>query len=672
MLAAALVSGGLAATLSAPASAQPAQGAIKPTPGAVGIVSTRMTTLSGHVPDLAKQSTLLGALPSDQTLAVSVALPFRNPAALADFLKGLNNPADPRYGQYLTPAQFGAQFGPTQAEYNTLIAYLQSKGLTVSQTSPARTYLSLSGTTAQVNAAFGVAIKQFRSPEGRIFHSPDTEVKVPSIIAGLIAGVVGLNNAHPPKPLLHMLRPVAAPSKSMKIASPAYADPESASPYVQSPGEQGTGPGGGFAPSDLRTAYGLGSSALKGAGQTIAMVEFGTNFNPKDILKYEAVFGLPRVPLTSVFVDGGPMGFTSNSTETNLDIDMQIAMAPQAKQVLVFLQGNSGSATDAINAVYTDGRAKQLSISYGFGPEDASTSPTADQVAINNAYTQLAAAGVSVYVSSGDSGSTADGTTTSIDISSDEPMVCCVGGTALIVQTPGRNETYKAESTWNYDGTPGDGAGGGGVSRQWTIAGDGTNPGATYQANAAKFASAIPGSNVSATMRNVPDISCDASPETGVAIYSSVDPRLSPGWYIVGGTSESAPLWAGYTALINQNRALGGRPTLGLPNNSLYPQAYTANGLTSSYATLFHDINDGSSNRTISGGTNYAAVTGYDASTGLGTMQGTNLIAALSGGVLYAGMPSGNDLSRAQFRFATVRLASYGLFAPFQFNAAPL
>lgn len=656
LLAAALVSGSLAAAVSTPSFAQPVLSTPRPTLGTVGTI-TRMTTISGHVPSLVKSSTVLGALAPDQAIFLSVTLPLRNQAALASLLKGLNDPSDARYGQYLTPAQFGAQFGRTQGEYNALIAYLQSKGLTVTQTFPSRTYLSLSGTTAQVNAAFGIALKQFQAPDGRIFHAPDTNLKVPSSIAGYIAAVTGLNNANPPKPLLHVLRRAGA--SQVKVLVPNVND---VGALVQNPGEQGTGPGGGFAPKDFRTAYGLDGTALNGAGQTIAIIEYGTNFNVKDTLKYEHQFSLPRAPLTVIPVDGGETAYAQDgAAETDLDIACQLSMAPAAS-IQVYLQSNgNNSVTDAMQAVLANGQAKQLSISYGFGPEDQTeTTPDANEMALDQTYMQLAAGGISVYVSSGDSGSQADGSgVTSVDISSSAPDVCAVGGTALTVQAPGSNETYKAESTWNYNNTPSGGAGGGGVSKQWPLP--------AYQANAATFSAAVTGSNVSTTMRNLPDISCDASPQTGIAVYISGDPGLpGNGWYVFGGTSESAPLWAGYTALVNQNRALGGLPVLGFPNNSLYPLAYTANGLTGSYAGLFHDIKDGSSNLTVAAGTNYAAVMGFDDSTGLGTMQGVNLITALSGGMLYAATPtSGNASLRAQFRRATVRLASFGLPQPY-------
>ena len=617
-LTAAFISGGLTVALGVSSSAAPIP---------VRLPVAASATISGHVPDLVKESASLGALAPGQALLFSVTLPLRNQAELADLLKGQNDPNDARYGQYLTPAQFAERFGPTQSQYNALIAYLQSKGITVTQTFPSRTYVSLSGTVSQANAAFGVAIKQFQAPDGRIFHAPDTEVKVPASIAGYVSAVTGLDDATPPVPLVHSLRHIGL--SHVKAFAPS---PDAAAPLVQNPGEQGTGPQGGFAPKDFRTAYGLSGSSLNGAGQTIAIIEYGTTFNIKDALKYENQFSLPRAPITIVPVDGGSTSYaTDGPTETDLDIDCQLSMAPGAS-LRVYLESSTGSTTDALNQVAADAGTipslRQLSVSYGFGSESSTrTTPSASQTALNTAYTMLAAAGVSTYVSAGDSGSQADSNgRTSVDINASIPMVCSVGGTALIVQSPGSNENYLAESTWNYNNTAAGGAGGGGVSKQWTIAAN-----AAYQTNAAKFASAVSGSSVSLTNRNVPDISCDASPETGAAVYVSNDPgEPGNGWTIIGGTSEAAPLWAGYTALINQNRLAKGDPVLGFPNNSLYPLAYTTAGLTAAYPTLFHDIADASSNLTVSAGTNYKAVTGYDASTGLGTMQGTNLITALT------------------------------------------
>ena len=116
-------------------------------------------------------------------------------------------------------------------------------------------------------------------------------------------------------------------------------------------------------------------------------------------------------------------------------------------------------------------------------------------------------------------------------------------------------------------------------------------------------------------MRNVPDVSLDADPNTGYAIY------FGGQWVVYGGTSCAAPLWSAFTALVNQQRAANGQGTLGFANTLLYSTAQSAN-----YTAGFHDIADGSTNLF------YPAATGYDDATGLGTFNGANLLAALSGG----------------------------------------
>lgn len=605
----------------------------------------RTIQLPGHVPTLVQESQALGLYQPSGPLSFTVTLPTRNKAAMADLLQGLYNPSDARYGQYLKSGQFGAQFGPTQAQYDAVVSYLQSRGVTINATHPERTTIDVSAMPSQIRAAFGVTLRNYRAPNGRIFHAPTSEVTVPLSLSGSIAGVAGLDDVVVPTPLA-MPRPLV----------PTGTD---AQPAV----EQGTGLQGGFIPSDLKKAYGLDTLALDGTGQTTAMIEFGTDFNQKDIIKYARAAGLTKIPpIVVVPILGGTTTFSSASTETVLDVDMQIAIAPNASQVLVYEDSGNFGLVAGIQQIATENRAQQVSISYGFGgesPTRTSLSPT--QIALNVTFTQMAMQGQSVYVSSGDSGSTAsrtNGTPTSVDQLGSEPMICCVGGTSLFVKTPGVDETYKSETTWNFNGTASGGAGGGGISRFWTIP--------SYQQNAANSAAAIAGSNVSTTNRNIPDISLVADPNTGVLIYSSVDPTSPVGYFVEGGTSASAPLMAGYTALINQNRARNGMGRIGLLNFSIYPAAYTATGLTPSYNSLFHDIADGSSNNTVKGGTVFTAVRGFDDSTGLGTIQGASLLVALSGPAPTVVPPAGLEEAHALTVRATRRLAQFGLPQPVQ------
>ena len=160
--------------------------------------------------------------------------------------------------------------------------------------------------------------------------------------------------------------------------------------------------------------------------------------------------------------------------------------------------------------------------------------------------------------------------------------------------------TYLSETTWNNS----IGASGGGISTVWPIP--------SYQT---ALVDASSDAELSHTQRNVPDVSLDADPETGYSIFvSPVGVPTEAGWQEVGGTSAAAPLWARFTALINQERAANGVSTLGFANPTLYTIAASTN-----YATEFHDIADNSTNLF------YHAMTGFDDATGLGSFNGASL-----------------------------------------------
>ena len=171
------------------------------------------------------------------------------------------------------------------------------------------------------------------------------------------------------------------------------------------------------------------------------------------------------------------------------------------------------------------------------------------------------------------------------------------GGTQLFVN-PG--ETYNHETTWNQNGTVRGGAGGGGVSAVWSIP--------SWQQGVVSAASLG-----STTNRNVPDVSFNVDPDTGYSIY------YRGRWYIFGGTSCAAPLWAGFTARVNQQRELNGMGPLGFANPAIYQLAADPG-----HRADFHDVADGSTNLY------YPAVTGYDEATGWGSFNGANLLADLA------------------------------------------
>lgn len=543
-------------------------GAASPCPATPGASPVR---LHGHVPSLAlARATLLGRLPKDTQISLALVLPLRNQAELRELLTGIYNPADPRYGQYLAPEKFTQRFGPTRADYDAVAAYARTLGFTVTGTHPNRTLLDLSAPSATTEAAFNLHLQQYQAKDGRKFYAPDNDPEVPGSIASRISGVVGLDSA--------------AVWHTHNRAVSAARIPQSA------PQQIGTGPNGALTPGDLLCAYNLQGVSVNGAGQTLGLFELD-GYNPADVASYTSYFGLAAVSLQNVLIDGFSGGAGSDAAEVTLDIELQNALAPGASQIIVYEGPNSDTGVvDTYNRIATDNLAAQISTSWGQSEGDFSgTTVISSENAI---FEQMAAQGQSIYAASGDSGADANGTTLSVQDPASQPYMVGVGGTELFVNSGG---SYGYETTWNVNNTASGGAGGGGISSLWSIP--------AWQQGLTTAAST--------TMRNVPDVSLNADQYAGYAIFFQGE------WTIYGGTSCAAPLWAAFTALVNQQRAARGNEPLGFANPAIYS---IANGPR--YGADFHDVSQGTN-------LYYAAGTGYDNATGWGSFNGANLLSDL-------------------------------------------
>jgi PKD repeat protein len=343
--------------------------------------------------------------------------------------------------------------------------------------------------------------------------------------------------------------------------------------------DYGSGPFGFYLGNDFRAAYVPGTT-LTGAGQVVGLLEFD-GFLTNDISAYENLAGLPNVPLTTVTLDGFDGSAGTNEVEVTLDIDMAIAMAPGLSSVIIY----EGLATDDIlNRMATDDLAMQISSSWGFNIDS-----TSDQI-----FQQFASQGQSFFNASGDD----DAYVGAVIPPSDDPYITIVGGTTLFTTGPGGS--WSSETTWN---TGADFGSAGGISAVYPI--PSWQQGLDMSVNQG-----------STTMRNLPDVALTA--DNIWLIYSN---GLSGG---VGGTSCSAPLWAGFTALVNQQAASMGNATLGFLNPAIY-----AIGQGTTYSSCFHDITTGDNTSSQSPNL-FPAVPGYDLCTGWGTPAGTPLINALS------------------------------------------
>lgn len=541
------------------------------------------------VPAVPKTARALGHLEAGARVPLSISLPLRNQPALQDLLTRLYDPNDALYRKFLSQPEFAQRFGPTQADYDAVIAFAKANGLSVTQTSKTRSLVDVVGTREAVEAAFGTRLAKYQMADGRTAYANTSLPRIPQFIAPKIASVVGLSTVYLYRH--HHLHRLAG---------------EALRPLIQAVPTRallGTGPLGGLAPADIKTAYSLTSVApvnltgLTGRGQTLGLYELD-GYLPSDILGYTQKFNLPTANLRNVLYSGFSGTPGQDTGEVVLDIEMMLALAPNANIIVYETQNDPATATSLYQKMADDNLAKSISTSFGF---DETKAQSAGVIAAETAaFQQMQAQGQSLFAAAGDNGAFDDGTTISVDDPAANPAVTGVGGSKLIINS---GQGYVSETTWNREPDTKAG-GGGGVSTLFTIP--------TYQAGLKTAASQ--------TMRNVPDVSLNSDPQTGYAIYATDPPNSAAGFEIVGGTSAAAPLWAAFTGLVNEQRSdFGINNTVGFINPALYTLAQSGD-----YNSVFHDINDGSDNL------KYVAAAGYDNATGLGTFIGDQLLDALS------------------------------------------
>ena len=523
------------------------------------------TPLHSHIPRGLKSYSDSGKLGDTETLSLTLALSLNNEADLETLIENQYDPRSPNYRRFLTPDDFRGRFAPTADQIRVVQDYLATEGVTIGSIDDSGYVIHVEAPVRGVNALFQAEIHHFRNASGRSVFAPAYELQVPA--GSPIRGVHGLHS-------LTLWKSHARPS-----------------PLAPAP--QSSGPTGGLGPTEIRTAYQTPSS-VTGAGQSLALFELD-GYTASDVTGYTQTFGLPSVPLQNILVSGATGSAGQGAGEVTLDIELMIALAPGAAKIIVYEGPNSNQGVlDTYAKIANDNLAKAVSTSWG-APESDSTSAYLESE--STIFQQMAAQGQTIFAASGDSGALDNGSALGVDDPASQPYVTGVGGTRLIT---GLNGVYDHETTWNTNNTASGGAGGGGISTVWS------QP--SYQNGIVSAASLGSGS-----ARNVPDVSLNADPATGYAIF------LQNRWQIFGGTSCAAPLWAAFTALVNESRASKGLASLGFANTVLYEI-----GKSTSYNLDFSDIRDGSTN------IHYPAVTGYDDATGLGSFKGQTLFNDLS------------------------------------------
>ena len=563
------------------------------------------TVMTHHVRQATQDGTahFIGNLSSSQSLRLVITLPLRNQDELNQLIKDLYDPSSPSYHQFLTVEQFTAEFGPTQQDYDSVINFLQANGLTVVDKSANRLNLQVTGSVASIQSAFHVSLGVYQHPtENRAFFAPDKEPTTGLSIA--LWHVDGLDNFSTPKPAGLTHNPQGSASKSGATT--------------------GSGPSASFLGSDMRAAYYGGS--LTGSGQTLGLLEYyGTDLADLQTYYSNAKQTYPGSVITLYSTDGtstscvdSRAGGNCDDTEQTLDMTQALGMAPGLTHLVMFV-GSSDSAIFGKMATYSP-LPLQLSSSWTWSPADPGTD--------DPYFKEFAAQGQNLFQAAGDS---SKWTTSSEIYPADDPYVTSVGGTDL--STKSAAGAWSSETVWSD--------GGGGISPD------------KYAIPSWQVTAAASCASCSQSYRNGPDVSANAN----FTYYVCADQTTCTA-NEYGGTSFAAPLWAGYLALVNQQRATTGSGPLGFVNPSLYLIGDTGPNNTT-YTTAFHDITSGSNG--------YSAASGYDLATGWGSPNGTGLFNALAksgtAGFAVSALPTSLSIAAGGSGTATIVSTTTGSFA---------
>ena len=480
-------------------------------------------------------------------------------------------------GELISPDEMKNKYFGSSSNYDELITWLKQQGLEITGTTPDRTSVYATGTLDQIQKSLQVQMVNV-TYQGVTYAAAKTPPILPANIGATVTGIDGL------QPFLRANRHVIffnAPAGQASIHHTGVA--AAAVGFMPNVANQAP-----YLVHEVLKAYGADGLAVTGAGQKIAIL-IDTLPVDTDLQAFWKRNGLStslsQVEKINVT---GQQQLPPQEGEETLDVEWSTGVAPGAT-VRVYAAGSLqflalDKALDRITSdLQTEPNIHQLSISLGLGE----TFMNKDEVdAEDTRFARLAALGVNTFVSSGDAGSNPDDTGQSssgplqVEFQSSDPFLTAVGGTSLTLD-PGTGNIAN-ETAWSDSG--------GGVSQFFT------RP--VWQAG-------IHASPVN--KRLVPDVSSAADPNNGALIVFRNQERR------IGGTSWSAPTWAGFCALINEARAKEGKSQLPFMNPLIYPLAST---------DAFRDIKVGNNGQ-------YDALPGYDLVTGMGVPNVKQLLQAL-------------------------------------------
>lgn len=586
----------------------------------------QVSVLRGNRPERARLEFDQGRLDAGRAIA-RLAIVFKPSAAQAAELEALlaaqQDPSSPQYQRWLTPDEYAARFGMTDADLADVSAWLRSHGLTVHEPSRSRSELYFSGTAAQVADAFHTELHNYLV-DGELHYANATDPSVPSAYADVVLAIRRLSDFRP------------RPRIRRTSVSDRFTSSLTGSHFL--------------APADFATIYGLKplyAAGFDGTGQKLAVVgqtALGAHGATTDIDAFRAAGGLPPTQLQQVLVPGtGAATVCRNDLgEADLDIEWSGAIARNATIVYVYVGVNAGrtcatssfSVWDSLQYAVSNDVAPVISTSYG-ACEAANGIAFAQMV---RGWAQQAnAQGQTITAASGDTGAAdcddpnAAAATLGLaaDVPASIPEVTGAGGTEFAdASSPstywsatndsknGSALSYIPERAWNDSAQE--------IAAGFGIAASGGGASALFAKPVWQTGVGVPPDG----KRDVPDVSLSSSADVDGYLFCTQGSCVngfrdsSQGLSVAGGTSAASPSLAGVLTIIAGGTGSGG---LGNANPTLY-------GLAAAVPGVFHDVTAGNNLVPCKHGTpdcaanapfqfGYNAAVGYDRVTGLGSVD---------------------------------------------------
>ena len=610
-----------------------------------------LTVLRGNTHPLALARYDRGAAPASTAMGRMLLVLKRSPeqeAALTHLLDEQQDKSSPNYRKWLTPEQFGKQFGLADADIQAVTSWLQTHGFQIAQVSKGRSVIEFSGTAAMVEEAFHTAIHKYVvAGEQHLANASDPQI--PSALAPVVAGVASLHNFHS-KPLIRIVEP----------SIPALYRPGSAPELTFG----GTPPLHALGPGDYYTIYNalpLITAGKAGTGVKIAVVG-RTDINLSDVNQFFNIclsgLGLPP-PFLNEYIDGPDPGDLGGGDEAEavLDTTWSMALAPSANVTLVV--SASTDTTDGVELselyIVDNDLADIMTESFGSCEAHSTLAHAQSLWAMGQ---QAAAEGITHLVATGDTGASgcdnvAETVATgpvSVNVLASTSYNVAVGGTLFnengqdsTYWSPNNNQgsfssalKYIPENVWNESCT----SSSCGSNANITAAGGGASgTNASFQVSKPSWQAGVAGIPADGA-RDLPDVSLTAAGHDPylICLQGSCIPDSQGLIHFAGiaGTSASTPSFAGIMALVDQS--VGGR--VGLANyvlyklaggQSQYPGQCNASSTTAApnSACIFNDVTKGTN--AVPGQssmTQYSSTPGYDLASGLGSVNINNLVSS--------------------------------------------